>query len=54
MKFGPAPLDDALGAIVAHGLRIEGLSLKKGDVVSADHVARLRAARPVSCTKVTT
>jgi molybdenum cofactor cytidylyltransferase len=44
MKFGPAPLDDALGAIVAHGLRIEGLSLKKGDVVSADHVARLRAA----------
>jgi molybdenum cofactor cytidylyltransferase len=44
VKFGPAPLDEALGGIVAHALRIEGLTLKKGDVVSADHVARLRAA----------
>lgn len=44
MKFGPAPLDEAVGGVVAHALRIDGLSLKKGDVVSADHVARLRAA----------
>ena len=34
MKFGAVPIDEANGAILAHAVRIEGLTLKKGDVVT--------------------
>ncbi len=44
MKFGPAPLNESIGAIVAHALRIDGLVLKKGDVIDAAHVRALEAA----------
>lgn len=44
MKFGPIPLDEAIGGVVAHAVRLPGLVLKKGNVVTADHVAALRAA----------
>jgi len=44
MKFGDTPVADAEGAVLAHGLRLPGWVLKKGRVLSADDVARLRAA----------
>jgi molybdenum cofactor cytidylyltransferase len=44
VKFGPAPLNESVGAIVAHALRIDGLVLKKGDVIDAAHVRALEAA----------
>ncbi|NNG05979.1 MAG: molybdopterin-binding protein, partial [Inquilinus sp.] len=44
MRFGDIPLDDAVGAILAHSVRDGRLSLKKGRVLSADDVAALKAA----------
>ncbi len=44
MKFGPLPIEQAVGAVVAHALRQGGIVLKKGVVVTADHVASLRRA----------
>ncbi len=44
MRFGPVALADALGGIVAHAVRHDGLVLKKGDVVLADHLPLLAAA----------
>ncbi|GGE42020.1 4-diphosphocytidyl-2C-methyl-D-erythritol kinase [Agaricicola taiwanensis] len=44
MKFGPVPIEEAVGCIAAHSVRQNGVVLKKGAVVSDDHVAALRAA----------
>ena len=44
MKFGPVAVGQSVGGIVAHAVRLDGLVLKKGHVVSSDHVERLRAA----------
>lgn len=44
MKFGPTPLEEAQGAILAHTLRLEGRVLKKGTVLDAEAVEALRAA----------
>jgi len=44
MKFGPVPVAEALGAIAAHALRLDGLALKKGHVIDAQDQAQLRAA----------
>ena len=44
MKFGPVAVADAAGAILAHSVRgAEGI-IRKGTVLTADHVARLEAA----------
>ena len=34
MKFGPVPVDEAEGAILAHAVRVKDVALKKGDVVT--------------------
>jgi molybdenum cofactor cytidylyltransferase len=44
MKFGKVPLDDAAGGILAHSVRIEDGTLRKGAVLDADDIARLRTA----------
>jgi molybdenum cofactor cytidylyltransferase len=44
VKFGPVPVADAEGAILAHGLAVGRTSLKKGRVLSAADVATLREA----------
>ncbi len=44
MKFGPVPVADSVGAIVAHAVRRDGFVLKKGQIVTAEHQAALRAA----------
>ena len=44
MRFGPTPLADAEAAILAHGFRLSGRVLKKGQRLSADDVAALGQA----------
>ncbi len=36
MKFGPVPVDEADGVILAHAVRIDGIALKKGDIVTPE------------------
>ena len=35
MKFGPVPVRESFGTLVAHGVQTDGLVLKKGDAVHA-------------------
>ncbi|MGI9420966.1 MAG: 4-diphosphocytidyl-2C-methyl-D-erythritol kinase, partial [Geminicoccaceae bacterium] len=42
MKFGTLPLDEAEGAFLAHSVRAGDLVLKKGRILDAQDVARLR------------
>ncbi|MDT8329153.1 MAG: molybdopterin biosynthesis protein, partial [Roseovarius sp.] len=44
MKFGPLPIDQAIGAILAHSEQLPGGRLRKGVVLDADHLKALRAA----------
>ncbi|CEJ13666.1 Molybdenum cofactor cytidylyltransferase [bacterium YEK0313] len=44
MKFGPVPVDEALGGVVAHAVKSEGLVLKKGTRIGAAEIAALKAA----------
>ena len=44
MKFGPTPIDEADGGILAHSVKREGLVLKKGEVLTPSHVDSLRRA----------
>ena len=42
MIFGPTPLEEAEGAILAHSIRMTGRVLKKGTVLDAESIAALR------------
>jgi molybdenum cofactor cytidylyltransferase len=44
MRFGPLPLSEAAGAILAHSVDVPGGSLRKGTVLGEDTLAALRAA----------
>jgi molybdenum cofactor cytidylyltransferase len=44
MKFGPTPIEDAEGAVLAHGVRIEGAQFKKGDTLTRERLSDLAAA----------
>ena len=44
MKFGPVPIDQAEGAILAHSEQLPDGRLRKGVVLDADNIATLRAA----------
>jgi molybdenum cofactor cytidylyltransferase len=44
MRFGPVPLAEAEGAILAHSLSLGGGRLRKGRVLTADDVAAMAAA----------
>ena len=44
MRFGPVPVDEAAGAISAHGLKLPGLVVRKGATISAEQAAALKAA----------
>lgn len=50
MDFGPVPLADALGAILAHSLRAGGRKVSKGRVLDAADLAALGAAGVVEVT----
>ncbi|MSP82848.1 MAG: 4-diphosphocytidyl-2C-methyl-D-erythritol kinase [Alphaproteobacteria bacterium] len=43
MKFGSVPLAEAEGAILAHGVRVQGRMLKKGHVLTAADLAAIAA-----------
>ena len=43
MKFGPVPVGDAVGAILAHSVKHAGGMFKKGRVLTADDIALLKA-----------
>jgi molybdenum cofactor cytidylyltransferase len=42
MKFGPVPLSAAEGAIAAHSVRLSSGAIRKGTVLSAEAIRRLR------------
>src|SRR5277367_2426594 len=44
MRFGPVPLEEARGAIMAHSLRAGDRMIRKGTVLDADAIAALRGA----------
>jgi molybdenum cofactor cytidylyltransferase len=44
VKFGDTPIDEAAGAILAHSWRANGVNFSKGRRLSAEDVARLKAA----------
>ena len=44
MIFGPTPLDEARGAVLAHTLRLPGKVLKKGTVLDEAEIAALKEA----------
>ncbi|WP_203075472.1 NTP transferase domain-containing protein [Falsiroseomonas ponticola] len=44
MIFGPTPLDEAKGAVLAHTVRLPGRVLKKGTVLDEGAIAALREA----------
>ncbi len=44
MKFGEIRLDEAQGAILAHGVSLDGATFKKGRVLSDDDLAKLGEA----------
>ncbi|HXZ03103.1 MAG TPA: molybdopterin-binding/glycosyltransferase family 2 protein [Stellaceae bacterium] len=44
MKFGEVPVDEAVGAVLAHSLKAGDRSLRKGRVLSAEDVAALKSA----------
>lgn len=43
MRFGPVPLDQALGGILAHSAHLRGGLIRKGKVLTADDLARMAA-----------
>ena len=44
MKFGPVPVEEAVGALAAHSVKAGEASVKKGTLVSGEDAARLKAA----------
>ena len=44
MKFGPVPVDDAAGSILAHSLGVGGKRLKKGRILTNDDVNAIKEA----------
>ncbi len=44
MKFGLVPLEEAEGATLAHAVRVDGLAVKKGDMLTPERRAALAAA----------
>ncbi|QCK87969.1 4-diphosphocytidyl-2C-methyl-D-erythritol kinase [Phreatobacter aquaticus] len=44
MRFGPVPVGEALGGVVAHAVRTDGLVLKKGTLISQAEIDAMRTA----------
>ena len=44
MKFGPVPVGEAAGTILAHSVRLPGGSVRKGTLLTSEHLVALRAA----------
>ena len=44
MKFGPVEVDAALGAVLAHSLKLDNGRLRKGVILTTDHLEDIRQA----------
>ncbi len=44
MKFGPVPVTEAAGAILAHSVKVSDQKLRKGLMLTAEHVSKLSGA----------
>ncbi len=44
MKFGPLPVGEAVGAILAHSVRLPEDTIRKGMRLTTEHVAAFRSA----------
>ena len=44
MKFGLTPIEEAEGAVLAHGVRIDGVAFKKGDILTHERRLALGSA----------
>ena len=44
MQFGPCPIDQALGTILAHSVRADETRLRKGRILAASDIAKLKDA----------
>ena len=44
MKFGLTPIEEAEGAILAHGVRIDGVAFKKGEILTHERRLALGSA----------
>ncbi len=44
MKFGPVPVTEAAGAILAHSVKVSDQKLRKGLMLTAEHVSQLSSA----------
>ncbi len=44
MRFGTVGIGESLGGVAAHGVRAEGVALRKGDTITPAHVAALGRA----------
>src|ERR1700722_99233 len=44
MTFGLKPIEEAEGAVLAHGVRIDGVAYKKGDVLTPERRMALGSA----------
>lgn len=44
MRFGPVAIDESIGATAAHSVHGSGVSLRKGETITREHVAALREA----------
>ncbi|MEJ1156780.1 molybdopterin-binding/glycosyltransferase family 2 protein [Prosthecomicrobium sp. N25] len=44
MRFGPVPVDEAAGAVLAHAVAAGGRTLRKGHVITPEDVGAFRAA----------
>ena len=44
MKFGLTPIEEAEGAVLAHGVRVDGVALRKGEIVTRERRLALAAA----------
>jgi molybdenum cofactor cytidylyltransferase len=48
VKFGPVPLAEAAGCILAHSVRLQDGTLRKGQVLKPEDIDRLRASGAIS------
>jgi len=44
MKFGPVPVTEAAGAILAHSVKVSDQKLRKGLMLTIEHVSQLSSA----------
>jgi len=44
LKFGPVGVDAALGAVLAHSLKLDSGRLRKGVILTGDHLEKIRQA----------